>query len=257
MVDYPVDYQVLEMTGYSLGKEVKFEEVILGGRKMRFPVEYNDQLRISANFTISSEKARKMLPSKRLEPIETKPDVAILSIIAYEYHKIQGLKPYNEFGTFIPVNYRRENGSLGEPGVYCLHLPVTTEMARWGGVAIYGFPKIMAEIDWEYGKNSSSCAVWHDGKTVAKLTVNKLETKIVTQKSICYTCKDGSILKSLVETEGQVGVARDPAGAKIELGDHKIAEDLKQLGISHEAFEYQYVPKMYMLLHQPSEQLAP
>ena len=256
MVDYPVDHQVLEMTGYSLGKEVKFEEVTLGNRKMRFPVEYKDQLRISANFTISSEKARKMLLSKRLEPIEAKPGVAILSIIAYEYHNIQGLKPYNEFGTFLPVNYRGEDGSLGGPGVYCLHLPVTTEMARWGGVAIYGFPKIVAEIDWEHEKNSSSCAVWHDGKNVAKLTVNKLETKIATQKSICYTYKDGSILKSLVETEGHVGFSRKAGGAKLELGDHKIAEDLKQLEISHEAFEYQYIPKMYMLLHQPSEHLA-
>ena len=231
------------MTGYSLEKEVKFEEITLGDRKMRFPVEYNDQLRISANYTINSEKVKKMLPSKRLEPIEVKPGTALLSIIAYEYHKIQGLNPYNEFGIFLPVNYRRDDGSLGEPGVYCLHLPVTTEMARWGGVAIYGFPKIVAEIDWEHGKNSSSCVVWQDGKTVAKLTVKKLDTKKATQKSICYTYKDGNILKSLVETEGQAGVAREAGGAKIELGDHTIAEDLKKLGMSHEAFEYQYVPK--------------
>ena len=111
---------------------------------------------------IARAKATDMLLSKRLEPIEISPGVGLLSIIAFEYKAIQGLKPYNEFGTFIPVNYRRGDGTLSDPGVYCLHLPVTTEMARWGGVAVYGFPKIAADIEFTHDENARAQLVLDD-----------------------------------------------------------------------------------------------
>jgi hypothetical protein len=243
------------MNGYSLEKRAKFEEVKVGDRQVRFPVEYNDQLNISANYTISSEKARQVLPSKRLEPIEIKPGVAILALEAYEYHKIYKLIPYNEFGAFIPVNYRRDDGTLSEPGTYCYHLPVTTEMARWAGVEVYGFPKIIADIEFQYRGKSTSCVVWQDGETIAKLTVKKIETKMRAGKSICYTYKDGNILKTLVESEGLVGVGHEVDGAKLELGKHRISDDLRALKIGPEPIEYGYVQKKYMLLHKPSEKL--
>ncbi len=243
------------MSSYSLEKRVKFEEVKRGDRQIRFPVEYNDQLRISVNYTVSSEKVRKILPSKRLEPIEIKPGVAMLSLIAYKYNKIYQLKSYNEFGAFIPVNYRRDDGTLSDPSVYCYHLPVTTEMARWAGVEVYGFPKIIADIEFQHRGKSTSCIVWQDGKTIAKLTAKKLETKMMADKSICYTFLNGSILKTLVETEGLVGVSHEAEGAKLELGKYRISDDLRALNISSEPIEYRYVKKMYMLLHKPSEKL--
>ena len=243
------------MANYSLEKGVKFEAIEFEGVKLRFPIVYSDQSRISASYTISLSKARSVLPSKKLEPIEVKPGVGILNIAAFEYKAIGGMKPYNEFGTFIPVNYRREDGALNDPGVYCLHLPVTTEQARWGGVAIYGFPKIVADIEFIHNKDVVSCSVWHDGKTIADLSVRKLEPKTVTGKSFCYTYKDGNILKTLVETEGLVGTSQSIDGARLELGTHKIADELRNLNLGEEAVQYQYVPQMYSLLHTPSERL--
>ncbi|MCX6654267.1 MAG: acetoacetate decarboxylase family protein, partial [Candidatus Bathyarchaeota archaeon] len=168
---------------------------------------------------------------------------------------IGGLKPYNEFGTFIPVNYRRMDGTLGDPGVYCLHLPVTTERARWGGVAIYGFPKIVADIEFIHNKDATSCSVWHNGMTIVELTVKKAEPKMVTSRSFCYTYKEGKILKTLVETEGLVGTSQSKGGAKIELGTHMISDELRKLNLGEEAVQYQYIPQMYSLLHKPSERL--
>ncbi len=216
---------------------------------------YSDQSRIVTNYTVSLSKAKTMLPSKRLEPIEVKPGLGMLSIIAFEYRAIEGLKPYNEFGTFIPVNYRKEDGSLGDAGSYCLHLRVTTERARYGGVAIYGFPKFVADIEFVYGKDATTCVVWHDGKTIAELSVKNVEPKRVTRRSISYTYKDGSVLKTSVDAEGLVGTSQVKDGAKFKLGTHRIADELRGLNLGPEAVEYQYIPQMYSLLHKPSERL--
>lgn len=243
------------MASYSLEKSVKFEDIEFEGYKIRFPVVYKDQSRISANYTVSLSRARSVLPSKKLEPIEVIPGAGMLSIVAFEYKSIEGLKPYNEFGSFVPVNYRKGDGTLSDPGVYCMHLPVTTERARWGGVAIYGFPKIVADIEFVHKKNATSCSVWHDGKTIADLSVKKLETETILGKSYCYTYRDGKILKTLVETEGLVGTSQTMGGAKLELGTHKIADELRNLNLGEEAVHYQYVPQMYSLLHKPSERL--
>ena len=243
------------MVTYSFEKGVKFEDVEFGGWKVRFPVVYSDQSRIAATYTVSLSKAKAMLPSKRLEPLEVKPGLGMLSIIAFEYKAISGLKPYNEFGTFIPVNYRKEDGSLGETGSYCLHLPVTTERARYGGVAIYGFPKIVTDIEFVHEKDATNCVVWHDGKTIAELSVRNLEPKRATRRSISYTFKDGSLLKTPVDAEGLVGASQGEDGAKLKLGTHRIADELRGLNLGAEAVEYQYIPQMYSLLHKPSERL--
>jgi hypothetical protein len=243
------------MVTYSLEKGVKFEDVEFEGQKVRFPVVYSDQSRVSATYTVSLSKAKSMLPSKRLEPIEVKPGVGMLSIIAFEYRSIEGLKPYNEFGIFIPVNYRKGDGSLGDPGSYCLHLPVTTERARWGGVAIYGFPKIVADIEFKHENDAATCVVWHDGNTVAELSVKRVEPKLVTRRSISYTYKDGSLLKTSVDAEGLVGTRQGKDGAKLKLGTHRIAEELMGLNLGAEAVEYQYIPQMYSLLNKPIERL--
>ncbi len=243
------------MANYSLEKGVKFEDIEFEGQKIRFPIVYRDQSRISANYTISLSKARSVLPSKKLEPIEVMPGAGMLSIMAFEYKSIEGMKPYNEFGTFMPVNYRKSDDTLSGPGVYCLHLPVTTERARWGGVAVYGFPKKVSYIEFFHKKDATSCSVWHDGKTIADLSVSKLETETTIGKSFCYTYRDGNILKTLVETEGLVGTGQTMGGAKLELGTHKIADELRNLNLGEDAVQYQYIPQMYSLLHKPSERL--
>jgi len=240
---------------FSLGKNTKFEEVEISGQHLRFPVAYKRQFRMSATYAISSDQVRRCLPSMKLEPIEVRPGVAMLSVEAFEYSEVDGLKPYNEFGTFVPVKYQRDNGPSSDPGAYCLHLPVTTEKARWGGVAIYGFPKIVADIEFTHGDDSTNCAVWHDGETIAELTVKKLDTKHVSDKTICYTYKDGEILRTLVEAEGEAGEGRMKGGASLKLDTHRIAKELKGLGMGGEPLEYQFTPSMYSLLHRPAERL--
>lgn len=242
------------MVSYSLGKNVNFEEVTNAGRTLTFPIVYSEQFRIVANFPISSRKVLKMLPTKQLEPIETKPGTATLTVFAAEYKKVAGLRPYNEFGTFVSVNYRNRDDSLGDPGDYCLHLPVTTEEARWAGVYYYGFPKIVAEIDFKHEKDASSCVVWHDGRTVAEFSVSNVESEMQLDKFFTYTYKDGEVLKTLEEDKGLVGRGRGKGGATLKLGDHMISDELRGLELG-EAFEYSFSPNMYSLLHKPSERL--
>lgn len=116
-------------------------------------------------------------------------------------------------------------------------------------------PQIVAEIDFVHKNDSSTCIVWHDGKTIAELTVSKVEPKAQVGRELCYTFKDGETLKTLVETEGLVGVGNHKGGVTSRLGDHKFGEDLRRLDRGRDALQYSYVPQMYSLLHKPSEHL--
>jgi hypothetical protein len=202
---------------------------------------------------ISAENVKNFLLSNILKPVEVKSGLTILSIVAFEYKKIRGLKPYNEFGTFVPVNYRRNDGSMDDPGAYCLYLPVTSEKARWEGVNMYGFPKFVADIEFSHRGHSSTDIVQHDGKNIVELSVRKRKAKIVASRLFCYTYKNGSILKTLIEMEGYVGIGHEAGEVNLKLGDHMVSDEIRKLDLSSEAIDYGYIPKMYSLLHKPGE----
>nr|MDO8134205.1 acetoacetate decarboxylase family protein [Candidatus Njordarchaeum guaymaensis] len=232
---------------------VKYEEVDVQGRIVRFPVRYIDQTRISVTLTASTERVRKALPSVKLEPVEINKGTTTISLMAFEYREIDSLSPYNEFGTFVPVLCKAKPDDSGLPGVFCFHLPVTTERARFGGVEIYGFPKFVAEITFKDLGDSLSCHVWHDGKDIATIRVRKIEAATRKWVDYCYTVRNGRILRTFLQAHGLVGTSNLEGGASIELGSHPVAEELRQLEIGQSPIQYSYMPKVQSLLHRPSE----
>ena len=70
-----------------------------------------------------------------------------------------------------------------------------------------------------------------------------------------YTVKDGQILKTLIQTQGQYGIARFRGGASYTLGDHPIAQELRALGMGKTAVEHLYAPRVQSMLHPANERL--
>ncbi len=233
-------------------KDVKIEEVEVSGELVRFPVRYYDQMRISANFPAPIQNVRKLIPSDKLKPVETKPGKTVVVLIAFEYKHLDNIAPYNEFGVFVPVLYKKSDEDQGMLGSYCLHLPVTTERARYGGVAIYGYPKFVADITFEDLGDRVRCRVWADGKYIITLDVKKVETATKTSETYSFTVKDGKILRTLVQTYGLVGTSSIRGGASYILGDHPISTELRSLKIGKTALQYSYMPKLQSLLHKPT-----
>ncbi|MHA1944767.1 MAG: acetoacetate decarboxylase family protein [Candidatus Hodarchaeales archaeon] len=81
------------------------------------------------------EVIEKLLPPP-LKPFEEPLVMAYIS----NFPKISFGSPYKEGAIFLSTQYE------GTPGVYCLSMPVTEDIAMAGGREFFGFPKKIAEV---------------------------------------------------------------------------------------------------------------
>lgn len=227
----------------------------LTGVRLQTPTRYLDLSMIGARFTVPALKAKGVLPSNKLTPIERTPGIAELDLLAWEYRRVDILFPYNGFAIFIPVVYNRNDKAQELPGYYFLYLPVTTEDARWGGVEIYGFPKFLAEIGFEDTAESRSCRLRAKGKNIIILEVKKLTIQSQSWDICCLTVKGRELVRSIFQVQGQRGSSDAPGGATFTLGDHPIAEELRALGIDQTSFQHEYLPQGQALFSKPLEAL--
>ena len=258
--------------GESLFSEATIEEVALStGARIGLPVRYYDWSWINALFPAPAAKVQRLLPSKKMKPVLAMPGIAMVALTAMEYRKIADVAPYNEFSIAIPVQFEPTFNIPGLPlffhpllsprryrkfGMYVHHLPVTTQTARDFGVEIWGYPKFIAEISFEDVGEMRRCQLCAEKKNIVTLDIKKSATKPRSINFYTYTVKDGKILRTLVQTQGEYSITRFPGGASYTLGDHPIAEELKALGMGKTALGRFYAPRVQSLLHTASERLS-
>ncbi len=251
--------------------EVKSEEVVLStGLRVRLPVRYLDWTWMGALFPAPIAKVQGLLPTNRLKPILLFPGIALVAVAAFEYRKITDIEPYNEFTIAVPVQYESAVNLPGWPivfhpllspqrytkiGMYVHHLPVTTRAAQDLGVEIWGYPKIIAEIGFEETSEMRRCRLRAEGKDIVVLEIKKTAAKARFVSFFTYTVKNGQLLRTLVQTQGQYSIPRFPGGASCTLGDHPIAEELKTLRMGKTAVGRFYAPQLQSLLYPAGERL--
>ena len=86
----------------------KNTEIEVAQRRVRFPIRYHDATTIGASFLPRWTKYVRFLPTDKLTPVQPMPGMAIVSLAAMAYRRIEGLAPYNEFGVTIPCVYVQE-----------------------------------------------------------------------------------------------------------------------------------------------------
>ncbi len=242
------------------------EQVTLStGARIGLPVRFYDWSMMMAHFPVPAAGVRKLLPSDKLKPAQLIPGLAVVTLAAIEYRQIADVGPYNEFGIMIPVLYQPAVNLPGLPllfpqwfrqfGVYIRHLPVTTEEALVYGVELWGDPKFIAEINFEETGRQRRCQLRAEGKDILTLEVEKVATSERFVNYYTYTVKDGRILRTLMQFQGEIGVARLRGGASCILGDHPVADELRALDLCKTAVERIYAPRVQSLLYPAGERL--
>ena len=239
----------------SMKKQGWFFIHALTGVHLSTPNHYLDWSMMSASFPVPVAKIKEKLPSKNLIPVQSAPGTATIVLKAIEVRQIRGYPPYNEFAVEVPVVYEVAGKAAGLPGSYVLHMPVTTEEARWGGVEIYGMPKFIAEIRFEDVGEVRRCKVQAEGKAIITLEVKKLVTKPQSWDWYLYGVRDGQLLRTLFQIQGQRGTTEVRGGALYTLGNHPIAEELRSLEIDNTSIAHEYAPQLQGLLNPPGERL--
>jgi hypothetical protein len=220
--------------------------------QFKLPVFYYDTTSISAIYTADTQKVKTLLPLAEMNPVELLPGRCLVAFTGFEYRKTD-IDAYNEFAITFLITYDK----VQIPGItaiwqmarrcisgYVWQLPVTTEIARIGGVELYGFPKFIADITFERSDSHISCHVAENGQQILSLTGKILPTapEKITQY-ITYSVVDDIPLKTNVYINPiKFAQTRDSKAASIELGDHTICSTLKDIGLSETIVTYQYSP---------------
>ena len=87
-----------------LFKGIKQWEFEQAGRKFKLPVFYYDNTSITAIYTASTSKVKKLLPHPAMNPIEMFPGRCMLAFTAFEYRKTD-IDPYNEFSIAFLITF--------------------------------------------------------------------------------------------------------------------------------------------------------
>ena len=234
-------------------KGIKQWEVDQNGWKGKLPVFYYDTTSINAIYTASTAKVKSLLPLADMHPVELFPGRALIAFTAFEYRKTD-IDPYNEFSIAFPITFGTKPIPFVTAGwqmarrcisAYVWQLPVTTEIARQGGVEMYGFPKFIADIEFARETDAITCNLSEKGEKILTLTGKVLPTKPEKiTRYVTYSVIDGIALRANVFINPvQFAQTTSRQAARLELGtSHSIPAALKGLDLSANPVTYQYSP---------------
>jgi hypothetical protein len=138
--------------------------------------------------------------------------------------------------------------------VYVWHLPVTTEIARAGGVEIYGYPKFIADIEFQRTEGWVECGLSEQGTRILTLKGKALPTakgKVV--RYITYSIKDGiPLMTNVCINPLEFAQSRSGNDAALEIGTgHSICDELRSIDLGKKPMIYQFSPANEAILFAP------
>ncbi|MCP3985237.1 MAG: acetoacetate decarboxylase family protein [bacterium] len=202
------------------------------GRTVTLPCDVRDASSGTALYGVSAQEAQKLVP-EAFEVLEPSPGQTQLSLVIVDYRD-NDLGVYNEVGVVFFVKPRGAGDD--EAGTFIRHLPVDEGFTCEAGCTIWGFPKSVQEIDFQYTTESATCRLVMEGKHVFTLKVPRGGGgEIPDTRSLGYTLLGGTPHRNEF-TRGGSGESTTPGGAGVtlELGEHEIAEELRKLGLPKE-----------------------
>jgi hypothetical protein len=200
------------------------------GERVTMPVRIRDASVATAMFAVPSAPAQALIAYSGLEAAQPMRGRALCSLVCVRYAD-GDLGPYHEFGVAFLV--RRPDGPRGI-GVFIHWLPVNQEFTLEAGRSIWGFPKVIADIPMDLAGRSKRCLVRFDGRTAIELTVRQgVPVPVPAARAPqldAYSCLDG-VTRRIPWTIEASGVRMRAGGARVRLGDHPVADELRELGL--------------------------
>jgi len=235
------------------------------GEPLEFPILYYDFRMISSTFSAKTKKLKKLLPHPHFKPVELLPGTGMLLVTAFEYLDTS-IGPYNEVAIAIPVRFppgfvfpglsaismMRKNRF----SVYIHHLPVTTEIACMGGVHFYNYPKFLSEITFEDQDENLEVTLKEGDELILKMNAEKLPLKQSARLEFhTYSIRANVVMHTFVDGWApKYGVKMMGHSAKLELGDHRISQEISELHLSKTSSSGQYAEGVMSKLHDPDQQ---
>ena len=169
-----------------------------------------------------------------LDPVGTRADRAAMTVRAVRYDRVgdETIPPYDEVGVLFPAV---EAGTqiipylsvLRRPVSGYVHtLPVTTEPARAFGVEIWGYPKLVADIDVTDEGRARSATVTTEERRLLSVSIRRPRTVPARLSGYNFTVRDDELLREPTALRGRVGAWFGNKGGSVSFGEHPIGQEL-------------------------------
>jgi hypothetical protein len=224
------------------------------GRDVRLPVAVRDATAAIAYYLVSAKAAQRLIAPSGLRVADVLPGRTLCTIGTMDYRE-GDLGRYHELGMTFFVQDRAGPrlpfvdtalGLLrGGLGAYIQWLPVDGEFTCEAGRSIWGFPKFIAEITISTSAGVQTSVLKADGAEVLRQAVPAGDGRRAfhNRQQVSYAYREGVLYKtpSIMNAEAVDARLR---GARLELGTHPIAAELRALGLPKRPLFSTYIGKM-------------
>ena len=171
------------------------------GHEVTIPVEVRDASAHMASFLVPAAAAQDLIRYSGLDVAEPLPGRAVCSL-AFMRYLDSDLGPYHEVAVAFLVRHKgmepassitkTAEVARGFLGAFIHQLPVNQEFTLEAGRSIWGFPKLLADIDIDLAGPVARCELRHDGEFVLSLAIRPGITLPARSSSVdAYSHADG------------------------------------------------------------------
>jgi len=233
------------------------------GRTVTFPVEVRDASAAISAFVVPSRVAQRLV-GDAFEIVDFLPGRTLFMLGCIDY-KDNDLGDYNE----VAMNFfvRMKGAARGVPYLgawtamvrgalpsYSWKMPVNQSFTRDAGAILWGFPKTIERIDFDYGREGRFRGLLEmDGEKVFEIDMPRGGNRSQPPGSaVAYSYIDGvPHSTSFTQHATQLGVSLG-GSVEISLGRHPIADDLRALGLPKNPVATTWAGKMEMRFDPPA-----
>jgi hypothetical protein len=223
---------------------------LVDGIPFQLPVRCVPSPVLMAVFPINADRARDLLPAE-VHPLRLgKRGFLVVTVINYLGTNIgtyveysigiactHGLKPAPPI---LPLLFMGHYGT----GQYVIDLPVSTLVSVKGGKGIWGMPKHQGQLDFKISDRRVSSQYDLDGRLVTYIEIEKPPATLLplNMSAPNYCAFRGMLMKSSIYFQGRAGLCLFSAKARLVLGDHPRAQQLKHLEIGDKPVATAFIP---------------
>lgn len=245
-------------------------ELSLGEHEVKLPIFYYDGTATAAFFPARLRALRALMPDPRISPARLAPGVGVVAVMCFEYRDTD-IGPYNELAISVALNEPwflpnlpgralvaglRRNQLHG----WVHHLPVTTEIARVGGIQLYSYPKFIGRIEYSESGTERVCQLSEGQEHILTMTGERIGAPHAKQVQLfSHLWMDRQPQSSEFKLNAvELGMSMRPSSASLQLGkEHPIARELASVLVSRRPILYQYMPRFEGILYGPEHLSLP
>ena len=246
-------------------------DISIRGVPAKSPLFFRDVGMMMALYFADRDAAARLLPSPNLRPLTPSPGRAVVAITCFEY-RATDIGAYNEVGISIGVQVGRDQlpGALSMLRSALTHrfhgyvadLPVNTDIALYGGLDFFNYPKFLADIRFDEEDGVRTCVVTdrERGDLIYAFRGEALKGRRPfeppwldrgTTTFHSYPEKEGKTWKAtMLVNEIEKAMTLRRGAFRVECGRHPRAQKLAALNLGS-LLAYVYVPRAQAILLEP------